>query len=538
MQRFAANLTIRIMAVLTLSVSLAMAHGTRHAGNHEGDAKCVKPIQEKGAMGVGYWENNCRYGVQVKWAVESEEGAGCRPRSDVFLPCSTYVKAQSKVTAHTSDNSGRGQVLWIACKAESSASDPFPVLHKVRADKTVEYGCYHLGYGPGRTADKITPVDRIMRAAKRSNLRSGPGTDHEKVGLLEVGEQVRVTGEIGDWLRIKAPRSGTAFVYASLLARASPAVQNTVVQKPAQRRLLKRIIYPNGDRYEGQIRDDKRTGQGTYIWPDGRRYEGEWRNGNLHGHGTYTWANGDRYDGQWRDDKRTGQGTYIWPDGTRYEGDFVDGKQTGHGIKTWPDGRRYEGEWRDDKRTGRGTFTWPSGDRYEGDFVDDKRHGRGTYYLPSGARYDGEWRNGDRTGWGTYVSANGKVEEGEWKNNKLVRLSKRLEEQRRLERERREAEWEEWEREQAEQERQLAEQRRRQNARVINDSLNMLNDTIMQYRQMKELKNRRNTQQPSRTTLGGGKCTARWKPLGRSAVNVPGYIDENGICRPYDTAEP
>ena len=106
-------------------------------------------------------------------------------------------------------------------------------------------------------------------------------------------------------------------------------------------------------------------------------------------------------------------------------------------------------------------------------------------------------------------------------NGKLVRLSERLERQRRLERER-----------------ELAEQRRRQNAKVINDSLNMLNDTIMQYRQMKELKNRRNTQQPSRTTLGGGKCTARWKPLGRSAVNVPGYIDENGICRPYDTAEP
>ena len=46
MQRIAANLTIGIMVVLAVSAGLAMAHGTRHAGNHGGDAECVKPIQE------------------------------------------------------------------------------------------------------------------------------------------------------------------------------------------------------------------------------------------------------------------------------------------------------------------------------------------------------------------------------------------------------------------------------------------------------------------------------------------------------------
>ena len=61
-----------------------------------------------------------------------------------------------------------------------------------------------------------------MWALKRSNLRSGPGTDHAKVGLLEIGDEVRVSGEIGEWLRIEAPGVGEAFVYAPLLTEDAP----------------------------------------------------------------------------------------------------------------------------------------------------------------------------------------------------------------------------------------------------------------------------------------------------------------------------
>ena len=71
---------------------------------------------------------------------------------------------------------------------------------------------------------EVEPADLTMWAAKRSNIRSGPGTDHAKVGLLEVGDEVQVRGEIGDWLRITAPDGGEAFVYAPLLADADPVM--------------------------------------------------------------------------------------------------------------------------------------------------------------------------------------------------------------------------------------------------------------------------------------------------------------------------
>ena len=80
------------------------------------------------------------------------------------------------------------------------------------------------GGGPRDAGERwqVAPADRMMQAAKRSNLRSGPGTEHDKVGLLEVGEQVRVTGEVGDWLRIEAAGGGEAFIYGPLLAEAAP----------------------------------------------------------------------------------------------------------------------------------------------------------------------------------------------------------------------------------------------------------------------------------------------------------------------------
>ena len=64
----------------------------------------------------------------------------------------------------------------------------------------------------------VVAVDRLMRAVKGVNLRRGPGTHYDKVGLLQVGEVVWVTGEAAaDWLRIVTRSGRIAFVYAPLL---------------------------------------------------------------------------------------------------------------------------------------------------------------------------------------------------------------------------------------------------------------------------------------------------------------------------------
>ena len=59
----------------------------------------------------------------------------------------------------------------------------------------------------------------------------------------------------------------------------------------------------------------------TYTWPNGNKYDGEWRDGKRTGQGTNTWANGEKYVGEWSDNKRTGQGTLTFANGDKYVGE-------------------------------------------------------------------------------------------------------------------------------------------------------------------------------------------------------------------------
>ena len=74
-------------------------------------------------------------------------------------------------------------------------------------------------------------VNQLMQTVKRANLRSGPGTHFDKVGVLEVGEQVRVTGEVGGWLRVEVSNGRTAFVYAPLLQDVTPPTEPNAAER-------------------------------------------------------------------------------------------------------------------------------------------------------------------------------------------------------------------------------------------------------------------------------------------------------------------
>ena len=75
---------------------------------------------------------------------------------------------------------------------------------------------------------------------------------------------------------------------------------------------------------------------------DGRTYVGDFVDGLWSGEGIATWPNGDRYEGQLKGDMANGKGTMTYADGTTYVGDWVAGLRSGEGITTAPDGERYE----------------------------------------------------------------------------------------------------------------------------------------------------------------------------------------------------
>ena len=110
--------------------------------------------------------------------------------------------------------------------------------------------------------------------------------------------------------------------------------------------------------------------------------------------GTQTWSNGDKYVGEWRDGKRTGQGTITYADGNKYVGEYRDDKQTGQGTFTWNNGDKYVGEYRDGKLTGQGTFTWADGSKDVGEWRDNLLNGYAIRYSSNGSiEKEGIWKD-------------------------------------------------------------------------------------------------------------------------------------------------
>lgn len=119
-----------------------------------------------------------------------------------------------------------------------------------------------------------------------------------------------------------------------------------------------KIIWTNGDQFEGTLVRGSKEGKGKFIWHNGQRYSGDWARDVPNGKGTIAFANGNRYEGDVKDGMPHGQGINRFKDGDVYSGTWVNGKSHGHGRYTWANGSYWEGEFRNDKRTENGTLVF------------------------------------------------------------------------------------------------------------------------------------------------------------------------------------
>ena len=67
--------------------------------------------------------------------------------------------------------------------------------------------------------------------------------------------------------------------------------------------MKKLFKFPNGDKYEGDIKSGKRSGIGTYTWKDGSKYKGYWKNNKKHGYGEFKDKKGDKVTAIWKNGK-------------------------------------------------------------------------------------------------------------------------------------------------------------------------------------------------------------------------------------------
>jgi hypothetical protein len=133
----------------------------------------------------------------------------------------------------------------------------------------------------------------------------------------------------------------------------------------------------NGDKFWGFEFDsqDNKQGSGTYVWSDGNKYEGEMKDNDLHG-----------------------KGKIEYQDGSVYTGGFENALKHGFGIYKSSEGWVYKGEYKEGMFSGQGEFTFENGERYVGEFLNGNFNGYGVYYYSDGTKEAGRWVNGEYVG--------------------------------------------------------------------------------------------------------------------------------------------
>ena len=104
--------------------------------------------------------------------------------------------------------------------------------------------------------------------------------------------------------------------------------------------------YQNGIQFYGQFAEGKPVnGRGSMLYPNGNRYDGNYRDGQRNGCGTFTFANGRQYVGEFQNDLFSGRGVWMLENGNRYIGDFEFNKCNGEGVYIFADGTSQSGIW-------------------------------------------------------------------------------------------------------------------------------------------------------------------------------------------------
>lgn len=215
-----------------------------------------------------------------------------------------------------------------------------------------------------------------------------------------------------------------------------------------------RIVYTNGDVYEGQwtyemekqrldvIHNIYKNGVGKYIYKNGDIYEGHFVNDSMNGKGKFKYISGVVYNGEWMNSLRHGRGscTYVRNDiatrrevfnngnsiytyklvsfneeGGSYTGDWEYDKRHGKGIVSYSNGDVYDGHWKEDLRSGEGHWRSVHGDEYTGTFVKNEISGAGTIIFCNGSSYTGQVQLGLMHGHGKFIDLFGDMYEGDFR---------------------------------------------------------------------------------------------------------------------------
>lgn len=181
------------------------------------------------------------------------------------------------------------------------------------------------------------------------------------------------------------------------------------VDPPEETNWIKRagkckVTYTNNHIFEGTYDAEKiKQGQGTYIWmgpaseedetpTEKARFEGNYKDGQKTGVGRMVYPNGDVFEGEWLDNKAHGEGTYTYKKSQDiYSGSWVNGKKHGQGRYEFAaDQSQFVGAWENGDMVS-GTWELKGAGSYSGNFKLGRPLGAGKYAFTSGITQGGSY---------------------------------------------------------------------------------------------------------------------------------------------------
>ncbi|KAL3938987.1 MAG: hypothetical protein SGBAC_006200 [Bacillariaceae sp.] len=177
--------------------------------------------------------------------------------------------------------------------------------------------------------------------------------------------------------------------------------------------------------YKGIMQDNLPEGVGTMKYQHHpelmMEYEGFWVQGMKHGFGRVLYMNGDSYQGDFDQNKKQGQGEWKLSDGRQFKGVFLDDLPHTSKVEekirvVYPQNDMFHGQYANGNRSGKGRFTWVDGGYYDGFWVDGLYQGTGELGTAH-TKYMGEFQKGKYEGQGKLVNllTDEIIYEGSWK---------------------------------------------------------------------------------------------------------------------------
>lgn len=155
----------------------------------------------------------------------------------------------------------------------------------------------------------------------------------------------------------------------------------------------KKKKYPNGNYYEGKMKEGEPHGIGIMIFANGDIYKGEWYEGMCHGTGNMVYKNGNIYEGQWQVNNAYGHGIMKYANGNIYEGSWIEGLQNGYGTMRYSNGNTYIGNWLRGKYH-QGKLTTNDNSWFDGEWLYDIFYTGTCKGEINGCFYEGTWEDG------------------------------------------------------------------------------------------------------------------------------------------------